>query len=88
MDGMQGPGAGARFLDWTCELGTQEEGEKQIWVEEMSSASDLRRRIKVTLGQPKDISSGQWRGHLGLRRGSGQGELSAQRQSLRGVGGS
>lgn len=45
-DGMRVQGAGVRFLDWTCELGTQEEGGKEIWVEEMSSASDLWSRIK------------------------------------------
>lgn len=46
------------------------------------SGSGMWNWIKMTLGQPRDISSGQWRGHLGLRRGSGQGELSAQRKSL------
>lgn len=82
MDEMQRQGAGVRCLDCTSELGTQEEREKQIWTEEMYSASHLWNWIKMTLGQPRDISSGQWRGHLGLRRGSGQGELSAQRKSL------
>lgn len=33
MNRMWGQGAGVRFLDWTCELGTQEE-EEQIWVED------------------------------------------------------
>lgn len=78
---MRGQGASVRFLDWKCELGPQEKGEKQVWVEEMSLASDLWNRIKVTLEQLENISSGQGRSYLGLRRGSGQGELSGQRKS-------
>lgn len=84
MNRMWGLEAGVRFLDWTCELGTRREEEegKQIWVEIMSSASDLWGWIKVTFRTAKGhVKWAVERPPGGEEGGLGPWELSAQRKS-------
>lgn len=61
---------------WTGKVNwAHRKGVENRFRQKMSSAFDLWSWIKVSLGQPRGVSRGLWGGHLGLRRGSGQGEL-------------